>query len=115
MDETRLRVFISGSVFSALLRFGSRVLLRAKCGLLPGTYLLSSNPTVAATFDRDMFFDISYLADWSEMGKKQVQVDESDLVNNQNWTYFDYRIRSKVVRTTVYTARLKTLLLAHIQ
>ena len=33
-------------MFSALIRFGNRVLLRAQCDLLPGRYLLSSNSFV---------------------------------------------------------------------
>ena len=42
-EETCLRVLLSGSVFSVLIRFGNRVLLRTHCGLLPGPYLLPSN------------------------------------------------------------------------
>ena len=52
----------------------------------------------AAIFGRDIFFDIPYLADWSEIGRKrQGQVDKSNVIKNQNRIDFDYRIGQKFV------------------
>ena len=46
--------------------------------------LIGSSPG-AAIFSRDMLFDITYLADWSENERKrQAQVDKSNLIENQN-------------------------------
>ena len=59
--------------------------------------LLGSSPG-AAIFGRDMLFDIPYLADWSEIGRKrQLQVDKSNVIENRNRIDFDYRIGQKVV------------------
>ena len=38
----------------------------------------------AAIFNRDMLFDIPYIADWSEIGKRrQQQVDRSNTIENK--------------------------------
>ena len=52
----------------------------------------------AAIFSQDMLFDIPYIADWSEIGKRrQKQVDQSNKEENKNRIDFDYRIGTKVV------------------
>ena len=44
--------------------------------------LLGSTPG-AAIFNRDMLFDIPYISDWSEIGKRrQQQVDRSNTIEN---------------------------------
>ena len=59
--------------------------------------LLGSSPG-AAIFGRDMLFDIPYLADWSEIGRKrQLQVDKSNVIENRNRIDFDYKVGQKVV------------------
>ena len=45
-----------------------------------------------------MLFDIPYIADWSEIGKRrQQQVDRSNKNENKKRIDFDYRIGTKVV------------------
>jgi hypothetical protein len=52
----------------------------------------------AAIFSRDMLFDIPYIADWSQIGKRrQQQVDQSNIKENKSRIDFDYRIGTKVV------------------
>ena len=47
---------------------------------------------------QDMFFDIPYIASWSEIWKcKQQQVHQSNIIENKNWNIFDYRVGTKVV------------------
>ena len=74
--ETRLRVSISGSAFSALIRFGNRVLLRAQCGLLPGPYLLSSNKCKVDLLSLEMFLSHTQLPsqNWPKPLLKQEQI-----------------------------------------
>ena len=58
--------------------------------------VLDSTPG-AAIFNRDMLFDIPYIADWSEIGKcRQQQVDRSNTIENKKQIDFDYRIGTKV-------------------
>ena len=59
--------------------------------------VLGSTPG-AAIFGRDMLFDIPYLADWTEIGKRrQNQVDRSNVLENKNRIDFDYRVGTKVL------------------
>ena len=45
----------------------------------------------AAVFGRDMLFDISYLADQTEIGKRrQTQVDKSNALENKHRLTYDY-------------------------
>ena len=50
----------------------------------------------AAIFERDMLFDIPFLADWSDIGKRrQNQVDKSNIRENSKRVDFDYRVGQK--------------------
>ena len=45
-----------------------------------------------------MLFDIPYITDWSKIEKhRQQQVDQSNIIENENWIEFDSRIRTIVV------------------
>ena len=64
----------------------------------------STNPTVLPTtpgaviFGQDMLFDLPYIADWSEIGKRrQHQVDQSNKNESKTWIYFDHREGTKVI------------------
>lgn len=49
-------------------------------------------------FSQDTFFDIPYLADWSQIGKRrQDQVDESNIWEHKSIIDFDYKIGKKVL------------------
>ena len=57
-------------------------------GTLPG----------AAVFGRDMLFDIPYLADWTEIGKRrQEQVDKYNVRENKHQKEHNYKIGDKVL------------------
>ena len=50
----------------------------------------------AAIFERDMLFDIPFLADWSDIGKsRQNQVDKSNIREKSKRVDFDYRVGQK--------------------
>ena len=52
----------------------------------------------AAVFGRDMLFDIPYLADWTEIGKRrQTQVDKSNALENKHRLSYDYKVGDKVL------------------
>ena len=52
----------------------------------------------AAIFQRDMLFDIPYIANWSEIGKRrQQQVDKSCDLKNKQRLDFDYRVGQKAL------------------
>ena len=52
----------------------------------------------AAIFGRDMLFDIPYLADWTEIGKRrQALVDQNCLRENKRRIDFDYAVGQKVL------------------
>ena len=54
----------------------------------------------AAIFGRDMLFDIPYLADWNQIGKRrQTLVDQSCAKTNKRRIDFDYAIGQKVLLT----------------
>ena len=54
----------------------------------------------AAVFGRDMLFDIPYLADWTEIGKRrQNQVDKSNALENKHRLFYDYKLGDKVLIT----------------
>ena len=59
--------------------------------------VLGSSPG-AAIFGRDMLFDIPYIADWSEIGKRrQNQVDRQNQIENSSRIDFDYKKGQKVL------------------
>ena len=52
----------------------------------------------AAIFGRDMLFDIPYIADWSDIGKRrQLLVDQKNAKENSNRIDFDYAVGQKVL------------------
>ena len=52
----------------------------------------------AAVFGRDMLFDIPYLANWTEIGKRrQTQVDKSNALENKHRLSYDYKVGDKVL------------------
>ena len=52
----------------------------------------------AAIVGKDMLFDIPYLADWSDIGRKrQAKVDKSNVIENRNRNNVDYRVGQKVI------------------
>jgi len=52
----------------------------------------------AAVFGRDMMFDIPYLADWTEIGKRrQALVDQNNARENKRRIVFDYAVGQKVL------------------
>ena len=52
----------------------------------------------AAIFGRDMLFDIPYLADWNQIGKRrQALVDQSCAKSNKRRIDFDYIVGQKVL------------------
>ena len=54
----------------------------------------------AAIFGRDMLFDIPYLADWNQIGKRrQTLVDQSCAKTNKHQIDFDYAVGQKVLLT----------------
>ena len=54
----------------------------------------------AAIFGRDMLFDIPYIADWNQIGKRgQTLVDQSCAKTNMRWIDFDYDVGQKVLLT----------------
>jgi len=66
---------------------------------LRSTYhtVLGSSPG-SAIFGRDMLFDIPYIADWSEIGKRrQNQVDKANVRENSRRLDFDYKKGQKVL------------------
>lgn len=57
--------------------------------------VLKSSPG-AAVFGRDMLFDIPYVADWDEIGRRrQLQVDRDNVRDNNRRLPYDYKIGSK--------------------
>ena len=59
--------------------------------------VLKSTPG-AAIFGRDMLFDIPYLADWNQIGKRrQALVDQSCAKSNKRRIDFDYIVGQKVL------------------
>ena len=58
--------------------------------------VLRSTPG-AAVFGRDMLFDIPYLADWTEIGRRRQQfVDRDTERSNKKRTDYDYKVGDKV-------------------
>ena len=54
----------------------------------------------AAIFGRDMLFDIPYIADWNQIGKRrQTLVDQSCAKTNKRRIDFDYAVGQKVLLT----------------
>ena len=54
----------------------------------------------AAIFGRDMLFNIPYIADWNQIGKRrQTLVNQSCAKTNKQRTDFDYAIGKKVLLT----------------
>ena len=52
----------------------------------------------AAIFGRDMLFDIPYIADWTDIGKRrQASVDKDNLKENEKRIDFDYAVGQKVL------------------
>ena len=59
--------------------------------------VLHSSPG-AAIFGRDMLFDIPYIADWTEIGKRrQAAVVQRNLAENKKRIAFDYAVGQKVL------------------
>jgi len=59
--------------------------------------VLRSSPG-AAVFGRDMLFDIPYLADWTEIGRRRQQlVDQNNTRENNKRVDFDYAVGQKVL------------------
>jgi hypothetical protein len=59
--------------------------------------VLRSTPG-AAIFGRDMLFDIPYIADWTDIGKRrQALVDQNCLRENKRRINFDYAVGQKVL------------------
>lgn len=57
--------------------------------------VLKSSPG-AAIFGRDMLFDIPYVADWADIGRRrQMQVDRDNARENSRRLPYDYKIGSK--------------------
>ena len=53
----------------------------------------------AAIFGRDMLFDIPYLADWTEIGRRrQDQVNQNNDRENKRRIDFDYAVGQKVLQ-----------------
>ena len=52
----------------------------------------------AAIFGRDMMFDIPYIADWTDIGKRrQALVDQNNARENKRRIDFDYAVGQKVL------------------
>ena len=52
----------------------------------------------SAVFGRDMLFDIPYLADWADIGKRrQEQVDKSTILENKSRLNWDHKAGEKVL------------------
>ena len=52
----------------------------------------------AAIFGRDMLFDIPYITDWNQIGKRrQTLVDQSCTKTNKRRIDFDYAVGQKVL------------------
>jgi len=52
----------------------------------------------AAIFGRDMLFDIPYIADWTDIGKRrQASVDKANLRENEKRIAFDYAVGQEVL------------------
>ena len=52
----------------------------------------------AAIFGRDMLFDIPYIADWTDIGKRrQASVDKDNLKENEKRIDFDYAVGQEVL------------------
>ena len=64
----------------------------------------------AAIFGRDMMFDIPYIADWTDIGKRrQALVDQNNAIENKRRIDFDYAVGQKVLlKNMVSSARQKT-------
>ena len=59
--------------------------------------MLGSTPG-AAVFGKDMLFDIPYLADWTDIGRRrQQQVDKSNALENKHRLSHDYKVDDKVL------------------
>ena len=59
--------------------------------------MLGSTPG-AAVFGRDMLFDIPYLADWTDIGRRrQQQIDNSNALENKRRLSYDYKVGDKVL------------------
>ena len=75
-----------------------------KCIVNIGWAVCSTHHTVlgttpgAAIFGRDMLFDITYLADWTQIReRRQEQVDRSDARESSSQIEFGYKIGNKVL------------------
>ena len=59
--------------------------------------MLGSSPG-SAVFGRDILFDIPYLADWTDIGKRrQEQVDKSTVLENKSRLEWDHKVGAKVL------------------
>ena len=59
--------------------------------------MLGSSPG-SAVFGRDMLFDIPYLTDWADIGKRrQEHVDKSTALENKSRLDWDHKVDSKVL------------------
>ena len=75
--------------------------------------VLRSSPG-AAVFGRDMLFDIPYLADWTEIGKRrQLLVNQDCERKNSRRIDFDYTVGQQVLlKKMVSSAKQKTKMMA---
>ena len=59
--------------------------------------MLGSSPG-SAVFGRDMLFDIPYIADWADIGKRrQKQVEKSNTNENKHRLDWDHKVGDKVL------------------
>ena len=59
--------------------------------------MLGSTPG-AAVFGRDMLFDIPYIVDWTDIGRRrQQQVEKSNALENKHRLSYDYKVDDKVL------------------
>ena len=59
--------------------------------------MLDSLPS-SAVFGRDMLFDIPYIVDWADVGRRrQEQVDKSKMLENKRRLYWDHKVGDKVL------------------
>ena len=75
--------------------------------------VLNSTPG-AAIFGRDMLFNISYIADWTQIGqRRQLLFDQNNARENLRRIDFDILLVTKCYSKRMeYSARLKTRLLS---
>jgi len=52
----------------------------------------------AATFERDMLFDIPFVADWKQIGEYRLhQTDHSNKCENSSRVNYDYKVGGKIL------------------